>query len=446
MADVDSTLAYIDQGSFLGLRALGRGPLAQYAWIYERQVDLDGLRRFHHNLGRGLLGRRIERSPLPFGRDHWVAWTGPADIDLAASARPRAEALDWLDEQIRVPIDPEAGPSWRLAVQPFIEGGAAVTLIASHSICDGLAITLAIKQAAGGETWDLGYPQPNTRTRGQALREDAAELARAVPDFAKAVGAAVKLARNNRDELTSSAGRSAPARARLDDDRLVTVPNMVAYIDEAQWHSRMESLGGTSNSLFAGIAAKLGQVYGRVDDNGRVRLQFPVSERTEGDTRANALTGMTVSIDPRNVTETLRDVRAELKKNLASLSESRFELLGPVALAPLIPPGLARRLEGMALGAGAPIGCSNLGKLDPLVSRPDGTDADHVILRQVESRITAEILDRLGGTLFCASGQVNGEVSLTVAAWRPGGPNRKDLLKESVRQVLDAFGLTATIE
>src|SRR3954469_6536330 len=65
MADVDSTLAYIDQGSFLGLRALGRGPLAQYAWIYERQVDLDGLRRFHHNLGRGLLGRRIERSPLP---------------------------------------------------------------------------------------------------------------------------------------------------------------------------------------------------------------------------------------------------------------------------------------------------------------------------------------------------------------------------------------------
>lgn len=446
MADVDSTLAYIDQGSFLGLRALGRGPLAQYAWIYERQVDLDGLRRFHHNLGRGLLGRRIERSALPFGRDHWVAWTGPADIDLASSPRPRGEALAWLDEQIRVPIDPEGGPSWRLAVQPFTEGGAVVTLIASHSICDGLALTLAIKQAASGETWDLGYPPPNSRTRGQALREDAAELMRAVPDFAKAVGAAVKLARNNRGELTSSASRSAPAPARLDDGKQVTVPNLVAYIDENHWRSRMESLGGTSNSLFAGIAAKLGEAHGRVDDNGRVRLQFPVSERTEGDTRANALTGMTVSIDPTNVTETLRDVRAELKKNLAALSESRFELLGPVALAPLIPPGLARRLEGMALGAGAPIGCSNLGKLDPPVNRPDGTDADHIIVRQLESRITAEILDRLGGTFFCASGQVNGEVSLTVIGWRPGGPNSKDLLMASVRQVLDEFGLTATIE
>ncbi|WP_431232451.1 hypothetical protein ACQ856_23795 [Mycolicibacterium psychrotolerans] len=82
---MDSTLAYIDQGSFLGLRALGRGPLAQYAWIYEHAVDFDGLRRFHHNLGHGLLGRRIERSPLPFGRDHWVTWRGPRDLDVAAT-------------------------------------------------------------------------------------------------------------------------------------------------------------------------------------------------------------------------------------------------------------------------------------------------------------------------------------------------------------------------
>jgi hypothetical protein len=445
MTGVDSTLAYIDQGSFLGLRALGRGPLAQYAWIYEHPVDLEALRRFHRNLGHGLLGRRIERSVLPFGRDHWVAWTGPDDIDLAADPRPRAEAMDWLDEQLRIPIDPEAGPSWRLAVQPFAEGGAAITLIASHSICDGLAITLAINQAARGETWDLGYPPPYARTRGQALRADTAQLVRAVPDFAKAVVAAVKLARNNRSDLTSSAGRSAPP-ARLDGARLVTVPSLAAYIDEADWQSRMEALGGTSNSLFAGIAAKLGQVLGRVDDSGLVRLQFPVSERTEGDTRANALTGMALSVDPAGVTTSLREVRAELKKNLAALSESRFELLGPVALAPLIPVALARRLEGMALGAGAPIGCSNLGKLDPAVNRPDGTDAEFIVVRQIESKTTADILDRLGGTLFLASAQVNGKVVVTVSAWRPGGPNSKDELKASVGEVLGDFGLTATIE
>jgi hypothetical protein len=177
-----------------------------------------------------------------------------------------------------------------------------------------------------------------------------------------------------------------------------------------------------------------------------VRLQFPVSERTEGDTRANALTGMTLMIDPADVTASLRDVRAELKRNLAALSEARFELLGPVALAPLIPPGLARRLEGMALGAGAPVGCSNLGKLDAPANRPDGTDAEYLVVRQIESRTTADILDRLGGTLFLASAQVNGKVSLSLSSWRPGGPNSKDQLKATFAQVLDEFGLTATLE
>ena len=193
------------------------------------------------------------------------------------------------------------------------------------------------------------------------------------------------------------------------------------------------SLGGTRNSLFAGIAAKLGQILGRVDDGGLVRLQFPVSERTEGDTRANALTGMTLIIDPADVTASLRGVRAELKRSLAALCEARFELLGPVALAPLIPVGLARRLEGMALGVGARSAAPTSGNWTRPVNRPDGTDAEFLVVRQIESRTTADILDRLGGTLFLASGQVDGKVSLSLSSWRPGGPN-------SERYALKALG------
>src|SRR5690349_16731800 len=78
MAVADNTIDLGDQASFTGLRALGRGPLIQYTWIYEHPIDLDGLRRLHRNLGSGgLLGRRIERSPLPFGRHRWVRSTGP---------------------------------------------------------------------------------------------------------------------------------------------------------------------------------------------------------------------------------------------------------------------------------------------------------------------------------------------------------------------------------
>ena len=85
----------MDQVSYLGLRALGYGALVQFSWIYNRPVDLDGLRRFHHNLGYGLLGRRVERSPIPFARDHWVVSRGPRDLDIATTPRPLAEVSAW---------------------------------------------------------------------------------------------------------------------------------------------------------------------------------------------------------------------------------------------------------------------------------------------------------------------------------------------------------------
>ena len=76
---------------FLSLRAAGEEPVAQLVSVYEHAVDLDGLRRFHRNFDQGLIGRRIERSPLPFGRHRWVSDRGPSDIDIAECARPRAE-------------------------------------------------------------------------------------------------------------------------------------------------------------------------------------------------------------------------------------------------------------------------------------------------------------------------------------------------------------------
>lgn len=445
MTVVDNTLEFIDQASFLGLRALGRGPLAQYAWIYEHPVDLDGLRRFHRNLGHGLLGRRIERSVLPFGRHHWVAWTGPADIEIGGDERPRHEATDWVDEQIRHPIDPERGPAWRLVMQPLTGGGAAVTLIASHTICDGLAFSMAVADAANGITRDLGYPAPNSRTRRQALLDDGRQVLRAIPDMGRAVVAAARLATKNKDDLSSSAARSAPPKTLL-GSQPVTIPASAVFIDETQWDARAEALGGTSNSLFAGIAARLGQLMGRVDDRGLVKLAFPVSERTEGDTRANALTGMMLTVDPAGVSESLAGVRAEIKRNLAALAETRNELLAPLPLTPLIPKRLARSLEGLALGSGSPIGCSNLGTLDPAANRPDGTDAEYVWVRQMESRVTPDILDLLGGSLFLASGRVHGTVFLAVSGWEVGQPNSKQRLAALIRPALEEFGLTGTIE
>ncbi len=441
----ESTLAYIDQAAFLGLRALGRGPLVQFSWIYERPVDLEGLRRLHRNLGRGLLGRLIERSAVPFGRHHWIAWPGPADLAIAGAPRPRDQATAWLDEQLALPIDPEHGPGWRLAVQPLTGGGAAVTLIASHAVCDGLGLGLAVAEAAGGIDRDLGYPPPKARARGQAWRQDIREVLRSIPDMARAAVAAVRVAGRNKDDFSSSAARSAPPET-MHGSQPVTVPSLAVFIHDAEWDSCAESLGGTSNSLFAGIAARLGQLTGRVDDAGQVKLSFPVSERTEGDTRANALTATMLTVDPAGVAESLAGVRAEIKRNLTALSATRYELLAPLPLTPLVPQRLARKLEGMALGSGSPVGCSNLGPLDPAVNRPDGSDADFFWMRQMESRITPDILDRLGGTLYLASGRLHGQVFLAVSGWEAGRPNSTARLAGQVTRALEDFGLSGRLE
>ena len=65
---LDDRLDLMDQGSFLGLQALGHQPNFHATWTYERAVDLDALQRFNEHLRRTLLGRLVERSPLPGGR------------------------------------------------------------------------------------------------------------------------------------------------------------------------------------------------------------------------------------------------------------------------------------------------------------------------------------------------------------------------------------------
>ncbi|BBY14520.1 hypothetical protein [Mycolicibacterium litorale] len=442
---MDNTLAYIDQASFLGLRALGRGPLIQFTWVYDRPVDLDGLRRFHRNLGHGLLGRRVERSPLPFGRHRWVADTGPANLDIAADDRPRHEVWAWADERADLPIDPEYGPQWHLGVQPLIGGGGAVSLVVSHTTGDGLAICNAVADAVNGVRRDLGYPLPSSRSRREAMAEDARQAVRGIPEIGRAIAATVRVARSQRDELASSMS-SARAQVVTGETRTVVAPCVLALLAVDHWDSRAKELGGNSNSLLAGFAARVGYLLGRTDDAGLVTLSYPVSERVAGDTRGNALTEARMQADPVKVTTDLTELRATMKREFASLRDKPNELLEPLPLTPLTPRVLVRRLESMIVERGAPIGCSNLGDLDPAVNRPDGTDAALLAPRIVEPKITTTILDKSGGLLFIGSCRLNGQVSVTVASWRPGGQNTKDALREVVEQALTDLGLTGTVE
>lgn len=443
MSNVDTTIDYMDQASFLGLRALGHAPVIQWTWIYRRDVDLDGLRRFHHNLGRGLLGRRIERSPLPFGRHRWITCRGPADIAIASESRSNRDVQAWLDEQAALPIDPEHGPSWRLALQPLIEGGAVVTLVASHTVVDGVGLVIAVTEAATGITRDLDYPAAGSRTKRQALLEDSRAVVRDVPGMAKSLMSTVKMAGKNRADIVSKKPRA--TLAVVEPTRTVIVPAVTVHVDIEQWDERAASLGGTANSLSLGFAARLGYRLGWVAEDGSVTISVPVNERLPEDNRGNALTAVTLIADPHTVTTDLTSVRSGLKTALTDLADTRNELLAALPLTPLVPRSAARRVEGLVLKSKV-IGSSHVGDLDPAANRPDGTDADSFAARMAE-HITSDHLRRVGGIFFpLVAGRVHGEVWVSIGFCNADATTTREQLKEVAVLALADFRMTGTVE
>ena len=184
---------------------------------------------------------------------------------------------------------------------------------------------------------------------------------------------------------------------------------------------------------------------GWVAPDGSVVLSVPVNERVEGDTRGNALTGVRLTVDPDTVQADLSGLRAGLKTALSTLADARHELLAPLPLTPMVPKALARRLEGV-VGGTAVIGCSNLGKLDPAVNRPDGTEADFLAIRMVE-HITLDHLRRFGGTFFpVVFGRVHGAQFVSIGYCDADGSTTREELAAVTGEVLDDFGLTGAIE
>lgn len=434
----------MDQASFLGLRALGYGAQVQFSWIYNRAADIDGLRRFHRNLGYGLLGRRVERSPLPFARDRWVIDRGPADLDVAEKPRPRADLSAWTYQRACLPLDPEHGPPFHLGVLPLDDGGTAVTLVTSHTIVDGLGILRAIADAASGKTRHLGYPLPGARTRRRALLQDARDTIASAPELARAVTATARVARSRRKEVAASFAAAPPAPRAAGDDRRVAVPTATAYVDLAQWDARAKSIGGNGHTLLAAFAGRLGLRMGRVCGDGTVTLSLPISDRTETDTRGNALVFPVISVDPARLVSDLGEVRLKFKQALADLPETSAELLAPLPLTSLTPKWAARRAAGMGLGsAGLPIGCSNVADIDPVVNRPDGTEADYASGRLIEPGINRRSLERMGGQLFVVSGRIHGKVWMSVNAWLSGRENSPAALLEAMSGAFADFHLLA---
>ena len=437
----------MDQASYLWVRASGHVHCIQATWVYRREIDFEALRRMHDNLAHGLLGRRVEPSPLPGGRHRWVACHDLPGIDVSSPASDRSALADWFDERAHTPIDPEFGPTWHLGVLPIENYGAAVSLVASHTVVDGLGLALAVRDAVNGVRHDFGYPPPASRPRRQALAEDARATARALPEVGRALGGMVKVALQNRPSLgtKTQAASAATPRSR---DLPVTVPTAAVYVNLTDWDACADRLGGTSNVLLAGFAAKLAERFGRHRAGDKlVTLSYPVNDRTENDLRANALKGIDFAIDPAGVTTDLRATRQHIKQALAEGLGKFADQERVFPLTPFVPKAVVRKLPlGAMNAADLPVGCSNCGELDPAFARADGAEADFASLRMVEQNLTEKSPELVNGELFVGSGRVAGKIFLTLRAYQPGAENTRQALHRLAAGTLADFGLTGHIE
>jgi diacylglycerol O-acyltransferase len=435
---VDNRLAYIDQGSFLAMRAHGHEPVQQLIWFYSNDVNVDRLREIQRDLGYTLLGRRIEKSPLPFGRHRWVAAPHQGDL-LVSSARPRSEMMAWCDEQVTMGVDPELGPAWRMAVVPFSEGGAAVTLVVSHSLSDVGGILFSIFAAQAGMRPDLGYPPAGSRTKGQALRDDVKATLQSLPYIGRALKASLSILRQGQ---RTASREIRPAKQR--ETGTAIRPSVFPVMEAAEWDARAKALGGNSGSLVAAFAVRLGFIMGQMRSDGSVTLNFPVSDRKDADDRANALTGMSVTADPAEVLTSLTKIRADLKSGLKEVAEKPNQLLAPLPLTPITPKWLVRRMEWLVLGDGPVVGCTNIGEVPEALIQVDGTAADYMLARGVEWPIGPTELNRVGNWLLVGSCRMSGKLYLFITAWQVGKSNTGEELKGLATRALADFGLSGT--
>ncbi len=439
-------LDYIDQATFLSYRASGRAQVGLALYFFEGPVDIDGLRRFHENFGRSLVGRYIERSAVPFGRHRWVA--APAmqrPLDIAETVRLRSELSDWVEERSQIPVDPEHGPSWHLGVQHFTDGSSAVLLVVSHCVIDGSGSVMSFIEANLGKTRDLGYAQPRARSRWQAIRSDLRQTIRDLPEVRRTAVVAAKMAYRRRHELS---GKPAPGVSELPPtsaaDEPVLIPFAGAVVETKDWDARALELGGNSASLVAAFAVRLGVRLGRAHpDDGAISLMVALNDRASlDDTRANAMTFTTFPVDPSNVTTDLTKLRGAIKTVLKKAREQPDESFLLLPLTPFIPRRAVRRTAAMVLGE-LPVTCSNVGDVPLVMGRIDGVrDADYVTSWGIDQNVKRGDLEHVGGLLVLVSARYNDKVTFGVVGYQVGAENTKAALREKLRQTMDELGVT----
>lgn len=440
MTGQDHYVSYTDHALLLMLRGASHDAVMQVLWLYPEAADARGLSRFHRRLTRGPLGRRIESSPLPFGRPRWVAGE-PAPLVMDPAAIGIRSLYEWADRQVDLPLDPEHGPAWRLSATGMHGGATAVSLVISHCVADGTAALRALVAAIADDGAQPGHSWGDHRSGTAAVRADLRRLRSDLPEIRRALRALSGSVHSARGTGASPSPAEPPAAAGT-----VHLPTASLLVDLAEWDESAAARSGNRAALATAVAVHLGDHFHR-ERSGRVTLLVPVSRRRDDNLDGNAVGLARIAVPVSTAVGDLTGMRDLLRSGIATARAEKDPLGDLLPLVPFIPRRAIGRLADRAFGftQDLPVSVSNMGVVPPDILRADGTPAQTLLFRGVDRHLPAEVLARRRGVLSVMVGAVGRTLSLTAVGCSPDGNTTGADLRRALGEAAADLGVTGTL-
>ncbi|WP_063055016.1 hypothetical protein [Nocardia salmonicida] len=435
-----------DDDLFFKLHSLHPNALVnQLAYRFDAPLGRDLLERWHAHLATGFIARRVRTTRFPIARAHWEPAT--ESLPLRWSDTPISDdgVLDWFLEQAAVEFDPERGLVWQLAGAPTESGGTVVTLVASHVACDGggmmHAIVDSLDRLNRGESPDRAASAGRLVGPVASRGRFAADLTDARGQL-RAVARGVRAARRSRG-VSEPARNPRPAAPRLPHADTWQAAESIVQLDLAEWDAVAAAHGGTTNGLLIGVAVGLLGRSGRIADGAEVRVDIPHSMREADDRRANATTGLPISVGYR-VGE-----RADLPAVRAALKAAGLAYRDPTTIPPiqhlqpvqmLLPKVV---LHKFARTAKAPeCLCTNMGRTAQNIAVLGPHRARDVIMRPVVNPGPVELFRQVEVGVNLAFSCDDDTVTLVVTGGDPDRFPTRAALRELLAAEFADWGLT----
>ncbi|MBY6683878.1 hypothetical protein HQ305_07350 [Rhodococcus sp. BP-149] len=444
-------VAGADESYALAERLFGWTAPIQYLWIFPADPGADAVATLADRLASGSFDRRVVPTSVPFGHDRWVRAERPATVYTEPGTIADDAVGDWVDARLRAAdLDPSDGRGFALECAHTDAGRVVVALLVSHMIADGQAVYAALDAARRGPTRSA-LPTGRDVAGWAGVRGDLRDAGAQIPAVARALAVIGKAAATAgatalRTAITRSdetAPTAAPVAARADQPTPTESDTTLAVVDldRREWIARAAEHGGTPNSLFTAVMGGVLRASGHPTGPEGTRICIAVSNRADGDDRANASGGVWIRVPgPIGPEVGLGEIRALSKAAFAKYATTDDAVTDHLqAVARLLPDRVLGRM--MTSIAGPDTTVSNLGAAPQSALELGDQVAESFGIRAIMQGRDAAARRRQGPAIAAWAVEYGDKVTVTVFGIHPEYAGDTGRLRETVSAELDRWSL-----